>query len=594
MPIFALLISTLLLISACGTLQPASIDTPEQSHEQPVVKEESSSVNAPKPTLTKPIETRPFPVETFYDLLVAEIAANRRQYQVAVDNYVRQAEATEDIAVIARAARIAQFFRDYPKAVRIGSMWHEKTPDDIEALSLLITAHIELKAPEAALNHAEKLLALLDPNDKKVQQQAAITETIANRSQGQTPDILQTLATRYRELSNQYPLYPAIRVGLSKLYELLGNSNAAYATIEQTLGDHPAYMPAIMQQVRLLQLDQKPDAAIERLEEQLAEQPDNTRLQLVYARLLMQTDPQKAYEELTKLSSQSPDENDITFLRALVALEIDKLQVAQSQLTKLLSKNYRPNTVNFYLGNLESERGNNELALDYYLNVRPSEEYISAQTLAGGIIARTDGFEAAHQHFKQKRANSPRFRPQLYIAEANLLDQEGEKDRAIKVLSEALAEYPDNISLRYNRSTYYEQQDKLGLMEDDLRHILAIDPDNASALNALGYVLTNKTDRHQEALPLIQRALELRPEDAAITDSMGWVLYRLGRFEEAITYLRKAFSLFPDPEVAAHLGEVLWIVGEQEEAKSIWRGSLEKNPDDTFIPETMRRFNLDP
>jgi len=539
-------------------------------------------------------ESRAFPVDTFYDLLVAEIAANRRQYNVAVGNYVRQAEATQDVDIIARAARMAQFFRDYPQAINMGSLWLEKTPKSLEALSLLTTAHIELKQPEQALSSAEQILALIDPKQPQAFQQAAITETIANRSQGQTPQVLNTLAARYQTLSTQYPNYPAVSVGLSKLYELLGNNDAAFNTIEQTLANHIDYMPAIMQQVRLLQLDQRPEAAIERLQEQLALQPDNTRLQLVYARLLMQTDPNKAYEELSKLSAKAPNENDIVFLRALVALEIDELTVARSLFTQLLGKDYRPNTVNFYLGNLETKQGNTALALGHYLNVRASEEFISAQTLAGGIIARQNGLEAAHTHFEEKRASSPRFRPQLYIAESNLLDQEGDKPRAIAILSEALSEFPDNISLRYNRSTFYEQQDQLDLMEVDLRHILNLDPDNASALNALGYVLTNKTDRHEEALLLIERALALRPDDAAITDSLGWALYRLGRYEESIRYLRKAFSLFPDPEVAAHLGEVLWVVGDQEQAKTLWREILDKNPDDTFIPDTMRRFDLEP
>jgi len=589
----AILISVLLFLSACSTLAPVEKppEVPQEPTPSPEVvvepEKQASSASAPK-------ATRPFPVDTFYDLLVAELAANRREPRLAIQKYVKQAKATGDIEVIARAARMAQFFRDYEQSVDMAELWLSKTPKDIEALSLQTTAYLELGDPLNALSSAERILALINPSEPQAQQQAAITETIASRSQGQAEEVLDTLVGRYIDLGEQFPIYPAITVGLSRLYELLGNTDAAFSTIEQTILDHKDYMPAVMQQVRLLQLDQQPEAAISRLEEQLAQQPNNSRLQLVYARLLMQSDPNKAYEELTKLSKASLRENDITFLRALVALEIDKLIVAQELLSDLLDQNYRPNSVNFYLGNLEAERGESSLALGHYLNVTPSEEFIQAQTLAGSIIAQREGLKAAQQHFADKRASSPRSRNQLYIAEANLLDRQGEKTLAVDVLSEALEEFPDDFSLRFNRSIYYEQLDQLDLMEIDLRHILDIDPDNASALNALGYVLTNKTDRHLEALALIERALELRPEDAAITDSMGWVLYRLGRFEESIVYLRKAFALFPDPEVAAHLGEVLWVVGEQEEAKTIWTETLDKNPDDAFIPETMRRFKLEP
>jgi len=591
MSVSAILISVLVLLSACGTLVP--VEKPPKDTQDPIPSPELEANTTKTSPPVAPKVTRPFPVDTFYDLLVAELAANRRDPKLAIRNYVKQAKATQDVEVIARAARMTQFFRDYAQSIEMSELWLNKAPTNIEALSLQTTAYIELNKPVDALNSAKRILALIKPEQTQALQQAAITETIANRSQGQAADVLNTLVSRYIALSEQYPDYPPITVGLSRLYELLGDKQAASSTIEQTLSEHSDYMPAVMQQVRLLQLDQQPEAAADKLQELLAQQPNNTRLQLVYARLLVQSDPDKAYAELTKLSSASPDEYDITFLRALVALEIDKLTVAHELLSELLTQNYRPNSVNFYLGKLESERDKPILALGHYLSVDQSEEFIEAQTLAGRIIAQKEGLKAAQQHFEDKRASSPRSRTQLYIAEANLLDQQGKKPLAIGALSEAIEQFPDDISLRYNRSTFYEQLDQLDLMEIDLRHILDIDPENASAMNALGYVLTNKTDRHQEALPLIERALELRPEDAAITDSMGWVLYRLGRYEESIVFLRKAFALFPDPEVAAHLGEVLWVVGEQQEAKKIWADTLEKNPDDAFITETMRRFNLE-
>ncbi|MFZ5654890.1 MAG: tetratricopeptide repeat protein, partial [Pseudomonadota bacterium] len=122
---------------------------------------------------------------------------------------------------------------------------------------------------------------------------------------------------------------------------------------------------------------------------------------------------------------------------------------------------------------------------------------------------------------------------------------------------------------------------------------LAMDADNAAALNALGYSLTNHTDRYEEAQRLIERALALAPDDAAIIDSLGWVLYRRGQHQRAIVELRRAAELLPDPEVAAHLGEVLWVVGERQQARSVWEEALERFPDDRLIRETMRRLQAD-
>ena len=132
---------------------------------------------------------------------------------------------------------------------------------------------------------------------------------------------------------------------------------------------------------------------------------------------------------------------------------------------------------------------------------------------------------------------------------------------------------------------------RLDLLEKDLRSILEREPDHAQALNALGYTLTDATDRHAEAYELIKKALELRPNDFYILDSMGWVLYRLGRLDEAIEYLRKALNIRQDPEIAAHLGEVLWVRGEREQAKEVWETALQQTPEDTRLLDVIERFD---
>ncbi len=133
--------------------------------------------------------------------------------------------------------------------------------------------------------------------------------------------------------------------------------------------------------------------------------------------------------------------------------------------------------------------------------------------------------------------------------------------------------------------------DKLDILEQDLRRIIAKDPEHSQALNALGYTLADRTDRYQEAYELIERALELNPDDFYILDSMGWVLYRLGRHEEAVRYLRRAMAIRPDSEVAAHLGEVLWVMGEKQAAKEIWDTALKTTPDDKRLLNVIERFN---
>ena len=132
----------------------------------------------------------------------------------------------------------------------------------------------------------------------------------------------------------------------------------------------------------------------------------------------------------------------------------------------------------------------------------------------------------------------------------------------------------------------------MDLLESDLTTILSNEPKNAQVLNALGYTLADRTARYDEALGYIQRALELEPNDAAVMDSMGWVYYRMGNYDDALVHLAKANSIDEDPEIAAHLGEVLWVVGKKEQAVEVWEKSLSDNPDHQILLDVMKRFGL--
>ena len=180
----------------------------------------------------------------------------------------------------------------------------------------------------------------------------------------------------------------------------------------------------------------------------------------------------------------------------------------------------------------------------------------------------------------------------LYRAEAELLARAERLEEAMSVYDAALDEHTEDSDLLYARAMLAERLGDLDRLEQDLRVVLANEPDNADALNALGYTLADRTDRIDEAHDLIVRAHELKPDEHYIVDSLGWVLYRLGRYEEAVTQLRRALDMRPDPEVAAHLGEVLWVMGDKTGAEAVWAQALESAPDDERILEVMRRFGL--
>jgi Flp pilus assembly protein TadD len=188
------------------------------------------------------------------------------------------------------------------------------------------------------------------------------------------------------------------------------------------------------------------------------------------------------------------------------------------------------------------------------------------------------------------RREMPMFGTRFFLAEGEMLLEAGAGDQALQLYQDALKEIPDDTDLLYGRSLVHERLKNIGEAEADLRRILAKDKDDARAMNALGYMLVVHTSRLDEARKLVTRALEITPEDATVIDSLGWIEYRQGKVNEARTLLQKAFDKVPDPEIAAHLGEVLWVLGEKDRARKIWEGALTRDPDHRVLKETVERL----
>ncbi|MGB5733385.1 MAG: tetratricopeptide repeat protein, partial [Thiohalocapsa sp.] len=180
----------------------------------------------------------------------------------------------------------------------------------------------------------------------------------------------------------------------------------------------------------------------------------------------------------------------------------------------------------------------------------------------------------------------------FYLIEGELLRERDLEQQAIAVYSAALDQAPDNPDLLYARAMLAVGMDRVDLLEQDLRRILTADPDHVDALNALGYTLADRTDRFSEAQSLIERALQLRPDEPAILDSMGWVLYRMGNAKDAEPYLRQALEGVFDAEIAAHLGEVLWVLDKQDEARDVWERALAEDPKHEYLLRTMGRHRI--
>jgi tetratricopeptide (TPR) repeat protein len=246
--------------------------------------------------------------------------------------------------------------------------------------------------------------------------------------------------------------------------------------------------------------------------------------------------------------------------------------------------------VRLYLGQVAEERKDLEGALKWYGEVGEGEQYVQAQIRYAQVLARQGKIDAARAHLQQAAAKSTDQRVQLVLAEAQILRDANQPKAAFDLVGQALDRVPNNPELLYDYAMLAEKIERVDILESSLRKLIEIRPEHAHAYNALGYSLADRNQRLPEAQELIEKALKLAPDDSFIMDSMGWVLYRRGQLKDSLAYLRRAYAGRPDPEIAAHLGEVLWTLGERSEAERVWGDAKKEAPDNETLSSTIKRL----
>lgn len=539
--------------------------------------------DTPAPPVVEPVaeKVRPFPPETFYDLLVAEFALRRGEYEMALGNYLQQAQTTQDVGVISRAAQLAQFLKADRAALDASELWVRHEPDDMEARFMLASQLAKAQRPLAAMPHMVKVLEAGAKANFAMIAAAAL----------QQPEPVQA------ELLQQFDALLAVHkdniellTAKALLLQQRGQQEEALALIRKVLEQSPDETHAIIIEAKLLEEMGRKDEAFARLRQMVDMNPGNRRLRLQYARLLTQTDMQKAREQFAILVAQSPGDADMLLSLALVSRETGALDDAEQYFHKLIAMDQHVPQSHYYLGQIYEQKRDRAAAIEQYEQVPPGQEFFAALGRLLELRLADQDAAGARRHLRALREQYPQHAVRLYLIEADLLLQTKSYQSGTELMTEALKRYPQQPNLLYSRSMFSERRRDIPALERDLRAILKKDPDNATALNALGYALANLTGRHAEALPLIRRALELKPDDPAVMDSMGWAEYKRGDLEAARQWLEKAYAAFPDPEVAAHLGEVLWQSGDPARAREMWQKALQEKPDDESLRATVRRF----
>jgi tetratricopeptide (TPR) repeat protein len=579
----------LTLLSACATTVPQGDSTVAANSSVTEAQTSDKVVEVVPQPLPEPVEIQygNFDEDVLTRVIIAEMAGQRGYNQKALEDYLALARETNDINIIRRASRIASFMRDVPAAIETSNLWLAKEPESQEALRTLAFQMATLGRYREAMTHMRKLLALGYNIDFRL-----ITNRTAVDNDAEL--FLDALIADLQELKTLYPENQSVKLGLAHLHHQNSQAEEAYmevSTLTDALNDNPE---VVLLEVELLEILERPEQARERLQEALKNNSNHKELRFQYARKLI--DDQRysdARDQFAIIVEQYPDDYDMLYSLALLSMEINLFSEARQYFEIMVENAQRLDDAHYYLGFISVQENKNDEAIKHFFNVNGGGNFLQAQRSLTELMIRAGRYREVRSRLQNVRFRNPDYNIALLSMEANVLMDEGQMDEAGRVLNNAVGAFPNNIQLLFLRSVYSQEINDLALMEEDLRRIIQLNPNNPVAYNSLGYTLADRTDRFNEAYELIKRAFELAPNDAAIIDSLGWVQYRLGMYEEAIENLDRAYELFPDHEVAAHLGEVLWVTGERTQARSIWRKALESQPNSEFIRSTMERLTSD-
>lgn len=583
-------LSASLALAACAQAPVQTESTPPVTAAKPlpkVVAQKPAPTPAPTPApapRVAPLPNIELSEAILFKLTLAEIALQRSQPHVAVPAFLEAARETRDPRLARRATEVAWSARFMPAALDAATLWLQLDPDSARARQTVIALLVNQSRLDDALPHLQRWLAA-EP-DRVGENFLQLSSLVASHQ-----DKLAILRLMHT-LAAPYPAVPEASLAVAQAAGNADDQNTAVAATRRALELRPGWELAALFQARALQRGSA-DQAIVFLEGFLKGNPGARDARLSLARLLVSA---RRYPEARKqfeiLVGEAPNNPEIAMAVATLSLQAKDYAAAELQLRRALEINPKePDVVRLYLGQVNEELKRDDQALKWYSSVAPgSEHFIAAQARYAGVLARQGRMAEARKYLQDIAAGDTRQRLQLTLAEASLLREAHAYQEAFEFLGAAVAKTPDEPDLLYDYAMAAEKVGRIDVLEANLRRVIAMRPTNAHAYNALGYSLADRNERLAEAYVLIETAHKLAPEDSYILDSLGWVLFRQGRHQEALGHLQRAHEARPDAEISAHLGEVLWALGRQAEAQNIWAEALRGQPKNEVLQSTIKRL----
>ena len=540
----------------------------------------------PEPEQTAPapaeVPTRAMPIDTLSAVLEAEIRGFRGDSEAAIDLYLEALKESRDPELARYATLLAMEHGLMEKALQAAVLWYEIKPNNPQALAAVVPLLSQAGEVESAFFLAQ------ESGDMRLVQQVA-ADTASRGTLNQMVWLLEELD----RLALEQPASAHVASARSLLLGVMQRFDEAIIAARLAIQLDPSDTLALQILIESLAQQGASFEAAQILESWLVQNWQLRRIRGTMISYYMAIDPPIAADSIERLMTQVPDPEALAGVAAEVNMSAGRFEAAQRHFLALSRQPEFRERATLQLGLIAETQGDAQQAFDYYRRIEPGPFYQEAQDRIVDLVAQTGSDEALLEHFAEQRSRYPDIAETLFGVHINYLNQLDfifSNSAQMAFLTEALALYPDNTGFLYGRSLMAERMGDIDQAEQDLRRILASDPSSSTALNALGYTLANRTDRYDEAYLLIEQALAIEPDSPAIQDSMGWVLYKLGRYEEALYYLVMAQDAYYDPEVISHHAEVLWAMGRTDDALDLIDQSLLDFPGDSLLGELRERI----
>jgi tetratricopeptide (TPR) repeat protein len=540
----------------------------------------AASIN---PTTIQPSITSATP-EFVYTYLLGEIAGQRGDVTLASQLFLDLAKKTRDVRLAERAARAAAYANQPAIALQASTLWVELDPESLEAQqasSQLLVASGNFKQ---AKPHIEKLLT---KTETRANGFLYLNTLLAN--QKDKNEVLKAV----EELAAPYPTLPEAQFAIAQAALIADKPAIAKTALTTAEKLRPGWQAVALVQGQLI-FRESPEKAVIFYQDFLEKYPAANDVRMSYAKLLVnQKLFAKAKPEFVKLIDAAQGNPEISAVVGLLSLESNDFIEADNYFQQSIDNGFKePEQLYIYLGRSSERQKNDAQALVWYDKISAtSERYLEGRLSAANVIARTKNVDAAIAMLDEVNELTPEQQVIVIQTQANMLGQVKRNQESFDLMDKAVKNMPNSPELIYDYAMAAERLGKLDLMETELRKVILIKPDYAAAYNALGYSYADRNIKLDEAKSLVETALKLQPNDHYMLDSLGWVHYRMGNLMLAVENLRRAYNIQADPEIAAHLGEVLWKQGLQEEAKKVWGLALKEHPANDLLVATAKKFN---